>query len=379
MGVFYFLRMILKELILSLNKLFPTEYSFQNDNSGLQVGKLDADIKNILIALEVTEAVLKHAIENKIDLIITHHPLIFTKLNSISSKNSTGKLILNAIENHIAIYSMHTNVDSIQNGLNDELANLLDLQVIKPIEYLENVKLYKLVCFVPKSHIEELRTALFEIGIGKIGKYSHSSFNVEGKGTFLPDETCKPYIGKAGELGNTDETRFETILFEKDIANAINLIKAKHPYEEAAYDIYPLYNYEGRPGLGRYCKTKKTCTLDDFLKLIPQKFDIDFARYGGEKNKKINKLAICTGSGGSYINRLNNIDLFISGDISYHNAMTALEKDIAFIDIGHEQEKIFIPLIEKELSTLKGNLKLHQYKNTINPFKHITYKELPRE
>ena len=367
--------MKLKEIILLLESVCPRQFSVSNDNCGLQTGSLDKKINKILLVLEITAEVLEYAVENSIDLLITHHPLLFKKISSITSETSLGNKLLTAIKNNIATYSMHTNADAIQNGLNDYLAKLLDLTPQKPFEILESSSLAKLVFFTPLDAAEKVRLTLLDSGIGTIGKYSHCSFNVEGMGTFFPHEGSTPHLGEVGKLEKTKEVRLETILYKKDIPRTISLLKSIHPYEEVAYDIYPLLNEDGKTGIGRFCTVKEPKMLSDFLSFLPTKLDVDFVRYNGYLNKPIKHVGICTGSGGSYVSKLNNVDLLITGDINYHQAMEAIENDISFIDIGHEQEKIFIPFVNDILAQAKISPEIVQYKNTINPFICKSYKE----
>lgn len=368
--------MKLKKIIAELDNAVPQAFSDKNDNTGLQIGCLDAEIKKVLIALELTSDVLAYAIENSVNLIITHHPLFFNKLYKITAEDLRGRLVIDAIKNNIAVYAIHTNADAIIGGINDYLANILDLNIGKPLEYLDSVEYVKFVTFIPEEKASAIREELLNSGIGKIGNYSHCSFNIEGQGTFLPLEDTKPYIGKIGELTTTKEVRFETILFKKDVAKTINLLKTIHPYEEVAYDIYPLNNQEGKPGIGRYCKTKGSVEFGSILDTIGEKLDISFVRYNGDLKKKINKIALCTGSGGNFLFKLSNVDLIITADIKYHEAMDAISKEIAFIDIGHDQEKIFIPFLAEKITDMRPqlDLKVMSYNNTINPFKVRLYK-----
>lgn len=368
--------MKLREVIIKLEELFPSAFAYEKDNCGLQIGNVDSEIKRILLALECTHEVLEYAIDNKINLIITHHPLIYFKLSSITSGSTKGKIILDAINNNISVFSIHTNADSIRDGLNDYLANLLNLTPLKPIEYMENVEFVKLVTFIPKTHIENVRARLLDSGIGKTGNYSHCSFNIEGLGTFLPHEGSKPFIGEEGKLSSVEEIRFETILFRKDIGRTINILKSVHPYEEVAYDLYPVLNDDGKPGIGRYCKLEKSLTLAEFIDLIPKRLNINSIRYNGDLGKSILKVALCTGSGGNLIYKLSGVDLLVTGDLNYHEAMEALEKDIAFIDIGHYQEKVFIPYMAEKLKTKE--FELIEYDNTTDPFKIKIFKD-PKE
>jgi dinuclear metal center YbgI/SA1388 family protein len=334
---------------------FPLNYQESYDNSGLQIGIPNMPVNSILLALDVTEDVIEEACSSGANLIITHHPLIFGGIKKITGRNYTERILQRAIKNDIAIYSCHTNIDNLKNGVSYRIAEKLGLKETSVLQPLAG-DLVKLVTFIPTSHLEKVRTAIFEAGAGNIGNYDCCSFNAAGSGTFRANEAANPFVGKTGELHLEPETRFETI-FPKNIQNKIlKALLTSHPYEEVAYDLYSLQNTRTDAGAGVIGTLKEPVDEKDFLKKIKEIFQIPAIRHTQFLNKKINKVAICGGSGSFLLPDAvrAGADIFISGDFKYHQFFDA-DKKILIADIGHfESEQytleIFYELLTKKLS-----------------------------
>lgn len=328
------------------------------DNSGLQFGDFDEEVSKMLIALDLTKAVLAEAIKNKANLIITHHPPIFTPLRHITS-NENPTLLL-ALRNNLNVISVHTNYDLAKNGLNDYVANLLAIRKIKPIVHSKE-KMYKFSVYAPVKFAEDIKDALFKAGAGAIGNYSESSFSLLGRGTFKPLEGAKPFIGQKGKKEELEEVKIETIIKERDIQKVLSAMRKAHSYEEPAFDIYEIL-LETNEGIGILGETDKEMQLEDFIKHIKKKLGINYVRLIKGKTNRIRKVALCTGSGGNLINEVNkqNVDLFITGDIDYHQALHSKEIGLNIVDVEHfETEKFFIKSLSERLE------KAHIRKNLI--------------
>jgi dinuclear metal center YbgI/SA1388 family protein len=238
--------MIIKEIIKILEDFAPVQLQESYDNSGLTVGNPEAMVNGVLCAVDITENVLNEAISLGANLIISHHPIIFQSLKSITGKTENEKILIQAIKNDIAIYTAHTNLDNITNGVNHVICHKLGLKECKILQPLKN-QLLKIVTFVPVESSEKVRDAMFNAGAGKIGNYDSCSFNTAGQGTFRGNENTNPYVGEKGKLHFEDETRIETIIPKFLSTRVVNALIKAHPYEEVAYDIYPL-----DPGWGWY-------------------------------------------------------------------------------------------------------------------------------
>ncbi len=354
--------MLAKKIIKYLERLAPPYLALQEDPTGLQVGTLKKEVTNILVALEVNQRVLKEAVEKGANLIITHHPLIFNPLKRIEPDTPVGNLIWEAIKKDITIYSLHTNLDVAEEGVSRRLAELLGLQderVLKPT-YTE--KLYKIVVFVPRGYEEEVRNAMAEAGAGWIGDYSHCTFNLEGTGTFKPLEGSNPFIGEKGKVEEVLEIRLETVVTGEDRGKVINNMVKAHPYEEVAYDLYPLGNKGKVFGLGRLGVLPREKTLVEVVENIKHALKIDKIKVAGSPSQKIKKVALCGGSGGSLIDKAASMGahLYLTSDIKYHEALKAIDLNISLVDAGHDAtERVIVPFLAEHLNKKleKENLK----------------------
>lgn len=333
--------MILKKLSKSLDKIFSKNLALDWDNVGLQIGNVNRNIGKILITLDINNNVINEAINLKADLIVSHHPLIFNPIGNIVSGDKLCNPILNLIENKIAVYIAHTNYDIMSGGLSDYIAkrlNLINLNIIEP----QYEQWYKFVVFVPKEAEEKIRKVICQQGGGKWRNYSCCTFNIEGRGTFIPLEGAKPYTGKIGNINYVDEVRVECIVNESILNRLVRSVVAAHPYEEVAYDVYKIENKFQDAGVGRYGELKLEEYFVDFLELIKDKLKVRNFRWLSRcdadlKGKKIKKVGVVCGSANSLTPTLAMLDcdLLILGEISYHNALNIIDSGKIIIEIGH--------------------------------------------
>jgi dinuclear metal center YbgI/SA1388 family protein len=332
--------MKLKELSSYLDTVIPLSFQEDYDNSGLQIGSPDMEISSAMIALDVTEAVIDEALTVKCDVIISHHPLIFTGMKSITGKTCTERIIHKAVRNNIAIYSSHTNLDIFSNGVSRKMAEKMGLEKIKVLSPLRN-SLMKLVTYIPESYLEKVSKALFDAGAGVIGNYDMCSFSTAGTGSFRGNEKTSPFAGEKGKIHFEKEIRFETILYSHLKTRVLKSLFEAHPYEEVAYDLYSLENDNRVAGLG--CTGEFLNPMDEkvFLEFVSSVFDAKGVRFSGPSGKPVKKVALCGGSGASLINLAiaSGADAFVTADIKYHNFFDADNK-ILLVDTGHfESEK----------------------------------------
>lgn len=320
----------------------PKHLAMEGDKIGLQVGTLNKEIKKIMVTLDVLEEVVDEAIEQGVDLIIAHHAVIFRPLKNLRTDMPAGKLYEKLIKHDIAVYIAHTNLDVAEGGINDLMAQALGLKKTEPLDTLHTDALKKIVVFVPKSHHDQVLNAMAAAGAGWIGNYSHCTFNVEGIGTFMPMEGTNPFIGKEGKLEQVEEIRVETIVpaaWQNRVVKAI--IKA-HPYEEVAYDIYPLEQTGRSYGLGRIGELDQEMDLQEFSEKVKEAFEVKGLRVVGDLTKKVKKVAVLGGDGNSFVSKaiFRGADVLVTGDIYYHTAHDAMAAGLSLIDPGHNVEKI---------------------------------------
>lgn len=344
----------LQEIITEMAKLAPHKEAQEWDNIGLQVGNFDSEIKRVLVSLDINEDIINEAVDKNIDLIISHHPLIFNGLNNVHSQTTKGRIIIQAIKNDIAIYSAHTNMDIVQGGLNDLLAKKLNLTEIKVLSKDNEKKLYKLAVYVPEDYVENIKDVIFKKGAGKIGNYSKTSFSFKGEGTFLPEKGTNPHLGKQGQLKKVNEVKIESVVSEEKIQNVVKGMLKVHPYEEPAYDVYELPLQSIYKGIGRIGLLKEPEILKKYCLQIKNILNIEKLKVRGKMDKTVGKVALCSGSGADYIQLASakGADLYITADVKYHEAQLAEELNLNLIDAGHfETEIIFKELVSDYLKT----------------------------
>lgn len=341
-------------VIQKFEQFAPKHFAVPDDKIGLQLGTLNKEIKHILVALDVTEEVVDEAIRNKADLIIAHHAIIFRPLSHLQTDTPAGRIYEKCIKHDIAIYIAHTNLDVAEGGINDMMADALGLTDTTHLEEVHTDNLKKLVVFVPVSHHKQVRDAILHAGAGWIGAYSHCSFNIPGTGTFLPQDGADPFIGKQGKMEETDEIRIETVVPVSIQRKVVQAMLKAHPYEEVAYDLYPM-DLKGRTfGLGRTGKLPGKVTLAELAEKTKAAFGVPTVRVVGDLNQTVYKAAVLGGSGGRYVRHASfaGADVLITGDIDYHTAIDAKAAGICLIDVGHNVEKIMKKPVAKYLTDI---------------------------
>ena len=336
------------DIITSIETWAPTWAAWEKDNVGLQVGDPQRPVTRVLVALDVTEAVIEEAIAKKVELIVSHHPLLFRPPANISTQNPIGKLLLTLAEHHIAVYSSHTNLDFTKGGVSFSLAQELGLSNIQFLSPLRDT-LAKIVVFVPEGHVNGVREAMANAGAGVIGEYDECSFAIPGKGSFRGSETSKPFIGNAGQIEFADEVRLEMLTPRARVNAIVNAMKKVHPYEEVAYDIHALLNPNPNFGMGAVGELSKPQSLPQFLKQIKRKLNLKAVKYSGTTSNSIQHVAVCGGAGSDLLQDAvrSGAEIFITADVRYHTFQSAAN-NIVLVDAGHyETEQVILkPLAE---------------------------------
>lgn len=333
--------MKIKEITEVLERLAPPALQESYDNAGLITGNPGAEINSALITLDVTEAVLDEAIEAGCGLVISHHPVIFKPLKSLTGRNVTERMVIKAVENRIALYGIHTNLDNITSGVNSMIAAKIGLKDLKILQPLKGV-LKKLVTFCPVDHADKVRAGLFGAGAGVIGNYDSCSYNLEGYGSFRAGVGADPFVGEINKIHFEKEVRIETIFpgyLEKKLLAALF---ESHPYEEVAYDIYPLDNEYPLAGAGMSGELPEPVPEEDFFGKIKEVFGIPVIRHSPFTGKMVSMVAFCGGSGAFLIPAAaaSGAQVFLTGDIKYHQFFDA-EGKIVIADIGHYESEQF--------------------------------------
>ncbi len=364
--------MQIKQITQILEEFAPPALQESYDNAGLIIGNKNDEVSGILITLDVTEEVIDEAIELGYNMIVSHHPVLMGGIKRFNGNNYTERCVIKAIQNKIAIYSSHTNADSVLSGVNGKICEKLGLTNCKILDP-KNEILLKLVTFVPVDHAEIVRNAVFKAGAGHIGKYDSCSFNVQGDGTFRGNEGANPFVGEVGEQHLEKEIRVETIFPSYLKGKVINALIQSHPYEEVAYDVYALKNQWAEAGSGMYGELETPEDEIIFLKRVKEIFGCGSVKFTNRLNKPIKKVAVCGGSGSFLLGKAKAVgaDIFISGDFKYHQFFDA-ENEIIIADIGHFESEQFTKEVFFEILTKKiPNFAVRLSKVNTNPIKYL--------
>jgi len=333
--------MTISDIISYLESVAPSAFQESYDNAGLIIGDPETTITSALITLDITEAVIDEAIEAGCELVIAHHPILFKGLKRLNGNSFVERCVIKAIKNDIAIYAAHTNLDSVIGGVNSKICEKIGLTNVSILAPAKE-QLLKLVTFVPEDHLDSVREAVFAAGAGEIGKYDKCSFSTDGLGTFRGGEETNPYVGEKGEFHFEKEARFETILFKRSKNKVINALLKTHPYEEVAYDLYPLENTLPEVGAGMIGELPGAENEIDFLSRLLEIFGCKTIRHTYLLGKSVRKVAVCGGSGRFLLSSAiaAGADIFVTADMKYHDFFDAEEK-IIVADIGHYESEQF--------------------------------------
>lgn len=367
------------ELIKYLEEFAPPGVAWEKDNIGLQVGSTSIDIKNIFLTLDLDSSSLNQAISTKSNFIFTHHPLLFKPINKLTfDYDEKSNLVRKIVKNDITVYSAHTNFDFTKDGVSFELARILKLSNVTFLEnQVENQ--IKLVVFVPAGYEEKIASAIFNAGGGVIGEYSKCSYQLKGTGTFEGSEASNPKFGTKENFEKVDEVRIEVLVNNWRLNKVLNAMIEAHPYEEPAYDIYPVKNMNVNFGFGAIGLLAEEMSNNEFLRHVSKCLRSNNLRFTTGNKKRIKKVAVCGGSGSDLLNSAinKNADAFVTADIKYHTFQDAKGK-IMLVDAGHYETEIHsLKVIERKLNLFfkenKEKAKVFVYKGSTNPIKFYNY------
>jgi dinuclear metal center YbgI/SA1388 family protein len=364
--------MQIKELVNYLESIAPLSYQEDYDNSGLIVGNAEQQVSAALISLDCTEEIIDEAIRKGCNLVISHHPIVFRGLKRFNGNTYVERAVMKAIKNDIALYAIHTNFDNVLKGVNAKLCEVIGLtncSILSPKTSL----LQKLVTYCPIAVAEEVRSALFAAGAGNIGNYSECSFNTDGSGTFKAGENTNAFVGEKGIRHREAETCIEVIYpkhLERQILVALHVA---HPYEEVAFEHYPISNRFQEVGSGMIGSLSQEMDERDFLVNVKSKLGARVVRHTALRNKKVKRVAVCGGAGGFLLQQAINAgaDVFITADYKYHEFFDA-DKKIVIADVGHFESEQFTQQLLLELITEKfPNFALHLTAQSTNPINYL--------
>jgi len=336
-ALLFFRAMKVSKLADLLDQLYPFALAEEWDNVGLIVGDSKAEVTGVLLALDVTRGVLEDAKSSGCNVVVTHHPVIFRAIKRIHTSELQGGLVAQALRDGTSLIALHTNLDSAVGGLNDTLCEALGLVNVKPLVDSGRERFYKLAVFVPSTHADKVREALFASGAGHVGNYDLCSFNSEGTGTFRGQEgKTNPFLGKPGELERAAEVKIEVILRREIAGKVVGGMLSAHPYEEVAYDLIPLHNKEAGTGLARIGKLPQPESLQAFTSRV-QELGILVKAVLGAPDKAVQKVALCSGAGSDFCGSAlsQGADVYLTAELKHHHALSAFDKGMALVETDH--------------------------------------------
>jgi len=344
------------DIIALLEELAPPALAEEWDNVGLQVGSPDSEVGAVLVSLDATREVIAEARDMGAGLLVCHHPPLFRPLRRLITDEPVGSLLKDAITSGVAVYAAHTNLDASEIGVNIVLAEIFDLVDHRPLEKSSAAGAFKLVTFLPTEHVAPVSAALFHAGAGVIGDYTGCSFRVEGTGTFTPGPGAHPACGEAAGPNEVSEVRLELVVGEDALEDVVEALVESHPYEEPAYDVYPLRN-PASAGMGRVGDLPEPVALGDLTRKCSRELGNPGVRLMGDSGRVVSRAAVCGGSGARLTGKAleAGAQVLITGDMRYHEAMEAAARGLAVIDAGHyHTERPVVPRLASLLAERAG-------------------------
>jgi dinuclear metal center YbgI/SA1388 family protein len=315
-----------------LNTFAPLSLAAEWDNVGLLLGDSASPVTRVMTCLTITPEVVVEAIEHDVQLIVSHHPVLFKAVKKLTTHSAEGLLLLPLLKHNIAVYSPHTAFDNCIGGINDGLAARLGLTHIRPLRPRPAGKAFKLVVFVPVAALSQVSEAVFAAGAGVIGAYRECSFRSPGTGTFFGTESTNPAVGQKGVREEVAEERLEVVVPEGKISAVVSAMRAAHPYEEVAFDIYPLHTLPNG-GEGRIGELAEAVSLRELAAKLPR----DILQVVGSPEARISRVAVACGAAGEYLSDAirAGADAFVTGELRFHDGLTAQAAGVAVLVPGH--------------------------------------------
>jgi dinuclear metal center YbgI/SA1388 family protein len=346
---------LLKEIMTRLDAHWPWRWAVPDDRVGLLVGHPESQVEMVLVALEASAPVVAAARARGAQLLLTHHPLLYQPLTTVREDRPLEGLLAALIRGGIAHVACHTNLDVAPEGVNDYLARLLDLEEVEVLQETSREEWYKLTVFVPVGYEDRVRQALADDRVGVIGRYSHCTFASRGQGTYLPLEGARPFRGQVAALSRAAESRLEVLVPGSRLDVAVARLRAVHPYEEPAYDLYPVANPAPPLGFGRVGNWSAAPPFTQVVNRVKEVFGVNRVKIWGRPPESVSRLALCSGSGGDLIAaaRQRGAQVYLTGEVRHHQATPAYPKGFAVLEVGHfASEVVFTPEWARQL---RGN------------------------
>lgn len=337
-----------------LERFAPTHTAADWDNVGLLLGDPADAADRVMTCLTVTPDVVDEAVRERANLIVSHHPILFRGAKKLTANTPDGRVVLPLLRAGIAVYSPHTAFDNCRGGINDMICETLGIRDAQPLRPRDAARQCKLVAFVPDSDLAKVSDAVFAAGAGVIGQYNECSFRLAGKGTFFGTDSTNPTVGQKGRREDVDEWRLEVVVPERLVAPVVAALRKAHSYEEPAFDVYPLRPMPGGGGEGRVGDLATPATLGELAERAKRELRASSVQVVGDLSRTVRRVAVACGAAGEYLSDSirSNADVFLTGEMRFHDALTAREAGVGVILPGHfATERPAIETLAAKLAT----------------------------
>lgn len=320
-----------------LQEFAPLDLAAEWDNVGLLLGDRKTEVRRLMTCLTVTPEVVAEAVADEVNMIVTHHPILFRGAKKLTSGTAEGRMLLELARADIAVYSPHTAFDNTRGGINDMLAERLGLTEVVPLQRNDGPRQCKIAVFTPEKDLEAVMNAMFAAGAGNIGEYSQCSFRLAGTGSFFGSEQSNPTLGQKGRREEVSEYRLEVICPESAVDRVVAAMRKAHSYEEPAFDVIPLRPIRAALGVGRIGKLRKPTPLAKLSRLVKTRLDAGVVQTVGDMDQEVSKIAIVCGAGGEMLQDVfrARADVFLTGEMRFHDYLAARANGLALILPGH--------------------------------------------
>jgi dinuclear metal center YbgI/SA1388 family protein len=356
-----------------LEQFAPPSLAAGWDNVGLLLGERGAAVERLMTCLTVTPESASEAVEEGVQLLVTHHPILFRATKRLTDATPEGRMLLALARAGVAVYSPHTAFDNTRDGINDLLAGRMGLRDVRPLRTQEGPRQCKVVVFVPDKDLHRVSDALFAAGAGIIGKYSQCSFRLEGTGTFFGSEETNPTVGQKGRREEAREWRLEVVCPESSIPAAIAAIRQSHSYEEPAFDVYPLHPIPGE-GEGRIGALPGPQRLEDLGRALKHALSADGMQMVGDADRQVERVAIVCGAGGEFLGDAvrGRADLLVTGEVRFHDCLEARAQGLALLLPGHHAtERCGVEMLAQRLQEQWPALRVWASRREADPLRWL--------
>lgn len=368
--------MKVREIVEVFERIAPPKLAADWDNVGLLVGDADAEVRKLMLTIDLTSDVLAEARRSRADMVMAYHPLIFKPVSRLTAADAP--VAYAAASSGLAVYAMHTALDAADGGTNDVLAEVLGLRESRPLSPVAGDGECKIVTFVPSENMSRVAQAAFDAGAGRAGNYYDCAFFSHGIGAFCGGEGSQPVVGHAGRHEVAEELRFETVAPQACAAHVAAAVRRAHPYEEPVVDVYPLMGGATDAGMGRIGPLARAVTAQTLINRAKKELGLKrvlvAGRPTGKRQPKITTAACCAGSCGSLFRAAASAGagFYLTGEMRHHDALAAAEAGMTVVCTGHSNsERITLSRLAERICEDLPKLNVAVSKRDRDPFEIV--------